>query len=87
MSQTITLRLAQRGILTLPKKLREAYNLKDGDNLTLLDLDGVFVLSPKLSQIVMLAERITDDLTQEGESLESMLKTLREEREKYHDES
>ena len=87
MSQTITLRLAQRGILTLPKKLREAYNLKDGDNLTLLDLDGVFVLSPKLSQIDMLAERITDDLTQEGESLESMLKTLREEREKYHDES
>ncbi len=87
MSQTITLRLAQRGILTLPKKLRETYNLKDGDNLTLLDLDGVFVLSPKLSQIDALAERISDDLTQEGESLESMLKTLREEREKYHDES
>lgn len=87
MSQTITLKLAQRGIITLPKKLRETYNLKDGDRFTLLDLEGVFVLSPKLSQIDALAERISDDLTQKGETLESMLKTLREEREKYNDES
>ena len=87
MSQTLTLRLAQRGILTLPKKLRETYNLKDGDSFTLLDLDGVFILSPKLIQIDALAERISDDISQKGESLESMLKILREEREKYTDES
>ncbi|MBW8010361.1 MAG: AbrB/MazE/SpoVT family DNA-binding domain-containing protein [Chloroflexi bacterium] len=87
MSQTITLRLAQRGILTLPKKLRQTYNLKAGDSFTLLDLDGVFILSPKLTQIDALADRISDDLSQKGESLESMLRTLREEREKYNHES
>ena len=87
MSQTLTLKLAQRGILTLPKKLRETYNLKNGDTLTLLDLEGVFILSPKLSQIDALADRISDDLSHKGESLESMLKTLREERKKYNHES
>lgn len=83
MDDTISVQLAQRGVLTLPKKLRDTYNLKVGDNLTLLDLGGVFVLSPRHSQIDSLAERISANLAQEGQTLEGMLKILREEREKY----
>lgn len=86
MDKMMQVHLAQRGVFTLPKKLRDAYNLKAGDSLTLLDLGGVFVLSPRHSQIDSLAERISKDLIQKGETLESMLKTLREEREKYGDE-
>ncbi len=83
MSDTITITVTQRGVVTLPKALREAYGLEEGDQLTLLDLGGVFVLSPKSAEIDILADRITKDLESNGESLESMLRVLREERENF----
>ena len=49
----------------------------------LLDLGSVFVLSPRQSQIDALASRIAQDLTEKGETLESMLQTLREQSERY----
>jgi AbrB family looped-hinge helix DNA binding protein len=79
---TMTVRVAKRGLLTLPKALRDAYNIEPGDALTLLDLGGVFVLSPRLSEVDALAEPIANDLQARGETLESMLQALREEREK-----
>ena len=83
MSDTTTLRVAQRGVVTLPKSIRDTYGLEEGDLLTLIDLGGVFVLSPKSAEVDMLADRITEELASKGESLESMLRFLREEREKY----
>jgi bifunctional DNA-binding transcriptional regulator/antitoxin component of YhaV-PrlF toxin-antitoxin module len=83
MSDTVTVQLAQRGVITLPKSLRNNYNLRPGDTLTILDLGGVFVLSPRSSQIDELAERITQALVEKGETLETMLQALREERERY----
>jgi AbrB family looped-hinge helix DNA binding protein len=83
MSDTITVNVAQRGVVTLPKSIREAYGLRPGDTLTLLDLGGVFLLSPRRSEIDTLADRITQTLTERGETLESMLHVLREERERY----
>ena len=83
MSDTITVRMAQRGVVTLPKALREGYNLRPGDNFTLLDVGGVFVLSPRRSEIDSLADRLTQALTEQGETLETMLQALREERERY----
>ncbi|MFH1926565.1 MAG: AbrB/MazE/SpoVT family DNA-binding domain-containing protein [Chloroflexota bacterium] len=87
MSDSITVRMAQRGVVTLPKVLREKYNLRPGDTFTLLDLGGVFVLSPRRSEIDALADRLTDALTERGETLESMLQAIREERERYTDQS
>ena len=83
MDDTITLQMAQRGVLVLPKALREAYHLEPGDSFTLLDLGGVFVINPRLSEIDALADLITQALLDKGETLESMLQTLREERERY----
>ena len=83
MNNTMTIQMSQRGVLVLPKSLREAYNLQPGDSFTLLDLGGVFVISPQRSEIDVIAERISKDLQDKGGSLESMLQTLREEREKY----
>jgi len=83
MSDTITVRMAQRGVVTLPKALREGYNLRPGDSFTLLDLGGVFVLSPRHLEIDSLADRLTQALTEQGETLETMLQALREERERY----
>jgi AbrB family looped-hinge helix DNA binding protein len=81
----MTVRVARRGLLTLPKALRDAYNIAPGDALTLLDLGGVFVLSPRLSEVDALADPIATDLQARGETLASMLQALREEREKVAD--
>ena len=83
MDDLLTLQVAQRGLITLPKALRDAYRIQDGDLLTLLDLGGVFVLSPHRSTIDGLAEELKAALVDQGESLESMLQALREAREKY----
>ncbi len=81
--QNFTVQIAQRGLVTLPKELRQAYNIQPGQQLTLLDLDGVFVLSPKPSRVDALANRIADELADRGETLASMLEALREARADY----
>ncbi len=83
MADTITLQMSQRGVFVLPKSIREAYNLQPGDTFTLLDLGGVFVISPRQSEIDSLADRITRTLVEKGETLESILQAVREEREHY----
>jgi bifunctional DNA-binding transcriptional regulator/antitoxin component of YhaV-PrlF toxin-antitoxin module len=81
MPKKLTIQLSQRGVVTLPKSLRDAYHLKSGDTLTLIDLGGVFVLSPKLLQVDALADKIAAEWTKSGETLESMLRALRQMRE------
>ncbi len=83
----MTVQLAQRGVIVLPKAVRDAYNLKAGDSFTLLDIGGVFILTQRNSNVDALAERITNTLVEKGETLESMLKALREEREHYDGQS
>lgn len=83
MSDTMMVQMNQRGVVTLPKSIRERYNLRPGDSLTLLDLGGVFVLTPRRSEVDALADRIAQALAERGETLETMLRALREERERY----
>jgi bifunctional DNA-binding transcriptional regulator/antitoxin component of YhaV-PrlF toxin-antitoxin module len=83
MDDTLTVQLAQRGVVVLPKSLRDRYHLEPGDTMTLLDIGGVFVLSPRHSQVDALANRLTQGLIDQGETLESMLRVIREEREHY----
>ena len=80
--ESVTLQMAQRGVITIPKSLRESYNLRPGDTFTLLDLGGIFVLNPRRSEIDAIADRIAAQWSEDGESLETMLKALREERER-----
>jgi AbrB family looped-hinge helix DNA binding protein len=75
--------MGKRGVVTIPKPIREAYHLDEGSHLTLLDLDGVLVLKPGPSEVDALAGRIGRELQARGESLEGMLEAVREERERY----
>ncbi|NUM45697.1 MAG: AbrB/MazE/SpoVT family DNA-binding domain-containing protein [Anaerolineales bacterium] len=83
MSETTTVQMAQRGLVTLPKSLREMYHLNPGDTFTLIDVGGVFILSPRRTEINRMADKIGQELRDRGESLESMLAALREAREQY----
>jgi bifunctional DNA-binding transcriptional regulator/antitoxin component of YhaV-PrlF toxin-antitoxin module len=79
---SITLQLAQRGVITIPKSLRESYGMQPGDIFTLLDLGGVFVLNPRRSEIDAIAEKMATQWAEDGETLETMLQALREERDR-----
>jgi len=77
------LQVAQRGVITLPQAIRRAYGIEPGQELTLIDLDGAFVLTARPSQVDALADKIAAELTGRGETLESMLAALREARAGY----
>jgi bifunctional DNA-binding transcriptional regulator/antitoxin component of YhaV-PrlF toxin-antitoxin module len=83
MQTTFTVQVAQRGLVTLPKEVRKAHNIEPGQQMTLLDLDGVFVLSLRPSQVDALADRIATALAERDETLASMLQTLHEVRAEY----
>ncbi len=78
--ESIQLHMAQRGVITIPKSLRESYGMQPGDTLTLIDLDGIFVIIPRRSEIDEIAGKIASQWATEGETLESMLQALRQER-------
>jgi len=83
-NNTFQVQVVRRGIITLPKELRDHNNIEEGDTLTLIDLgDGVVVISPKRSRVDEIADKLAKEWQESGESLESMLSTLREVRAEY----
>ena len=75
--------LRDRGVVTLPKPLRDRYGLGTGDVLDVVDLDGVFVLSPRASVLPELAAEIERLRLVAGYTTEELLESLRGERERY----
>jgi len=84
MSNTFQVQVVRRGIITLPKELRDNNRIEEGDLLTLIDLgDGVVVMSPQRSRVQEIADKLAKEWQESGETLESMLTTLREVRKEY----
>lgn len=77
-----TIQLREKGVITLPIGLRRKYGLRPGDMFTLVDLgDGVFTLTPKVSRVAALGDKIGQILQEAGVSVEEVLLTLNEGRE------
>lgn len=84
MNNTFEVQVVRRGIITLPKELRDQNQIEEGDTLTLIDLgDGVILISPRRSRLDEIADKLASVWQANGESLESMLATLREVRAEY----
>lgn len=80
-----TIQMRGKGSLTLPINLRNKYGLSEGDVFTLIDLgEGSFVLTPRLSEVNRLGDRITKILNEEEITLNALLDGLDEEREQYY---
>lgn len=79
----VTVQVRQRGSLTLPADLRERYGIKAGDTFRLIDLDGIFVLTPMVPMVPELAREIERARVEAGLGVEEMLAALREQRERY----
>lgn len=81
-----TIQVRQRGTVTLPAELREKYSIEAGDTYYLVDLDGLFVLTPMKPMVPELAREIERMRQEAGVSIEELLHGLREQRERYYQE-
>lgn len=82
---TMTIQVRRKGLITLPVELRRQYGLGEGDVFTLVDLgDGSFLLTPRVSQVARMGDRVARLMKEESVTLEEMLETLDEERESYY---
>lgn len=70
--------------MKLPAKLRAKYEIRKGDKLHLIDLDGVFVLTPMVPMVPELAREIERIRLEAGISMDELIQGLREQRAKYH---
>ncbi len=87
MSISITLQIRGKGAVTLPIELRRKYGLDEGDIITLIDFgDGSFLLTPKVTKVDRLGDRVAQAMAKEGVSLDEILSALDEERERYYQE-
>ncbi len=82
-----TIQVRRRGVLTLPAEFRTKYGIQPGDTFRLVDLDGVFVLTPMVPMVPELAREIERVRLEAGLSTEELLNSLREQRERYHQEN
>lgn len=71
-------RVAKRGVITLPAPVRRRLAIQEGSILTLLDLDGALILVPQILETDRLADRLAAQWDAQGINLETMLNTLRE---------
>ena len=78
-----TVRVRQRGVLTLPASLREKYGIRPGDTFRLVDLGGIFVLTPMVPMVPELAREIERMRQEAGLTVEELLEGLREQRKRY----
>ncbi len=83
----LTVQVRKRGVLTLPADLRRKYGVEEGDTFRLLDLDGIFVLTPMVPMVPELAREIERLRQEAGLSTEELLESLREERKRYYRET
>ncbi len=81
------IQVRNRGVITLPAELREKYGIETGDIFRLVDLDGVFVLTPLVPMVPELAREIEQARLEAGLSIDELLQGLREQRQRYNAES
>lgn len=72
--------------MTIPSELREKYDIREGDTFQLVDMDGIFVLTPMVPMVPELAREIERFRLESGVSTEELMQGLRGERERYYQE-
>ena len=86
MKNTYEVKVTQGGIIALPKRLREQNRIGEGDTLTLFSFkEGIVMMRPQYSRADDIADKLAREWQESGETLESMLKALREVRAEYNE--
>lgn len=85
-AKTYTVRLRDRGQLTIPKSVRERLPAAEGDILTLLQIDELLIIAPQELRIPALQARFREEMEEAGVSLADLLEGLAAEREALYRE-
>lgn len=80
-----TVQVRECDVVTLPSELRTKYGIQTGDTFRLVDLDGVFVLTPMVPMVPELTRQIEQLREEAGLSIDELLQSLREHRERDSD--
>jgi bifunctional DNA-binding transcriptional regulator/antitoxin component of YhaV-PrlF toxin-antitoxin module len=80
MQATYTVRLRERGQLTLPQTVRRDLAVDDGDILELVQMDDLVWLSPRRALLPELSKEFTALMEAEGVSMADLLQGLEEQR-------
>ena len=80
-TQTYTVRLRDRGQVTIPRDVRDKLMAEEGELLTLLQIDDLMLLTRRQPRVPALTEQFTAEMENAGVSLADLLKGLSEERE------
>lgn len=78
--QTYTVRLRERGQVTIPQAVRAELAVKEGDTLTMVQIDGLLLLRPKQPLVPQLSEQFSRQMDEAGLSLAELLEGLAQER-------
>ena len=78
--QTYSVRLRERGQLTIPQSARDNLAVKEGDTLTLIQIDGLLLLGRKQPLVPQLSEQFSKQMDEAGVSLADLLEGLAQER-------
>jgi len=81
-----TVQVRERGVVTLPAALRAKNGIRVGDTFRIIDLDGLFVLTPMVPMVPELAREIDRLRREAGISAEDLLEGLKAERARYYRE-
>ena len=79
--QTYTVRLRERGQVTIPRLVREKLSAGEGDLLTLVQFDDLMLLTPRQPRVPALTEKFTAAMEEAQVTLADLLTALAEERE------
>jgi AbrB family looped-hinge helix DNA binding protein len=67
MSPVLQVKVKRHGRITLPKELRDADHIEDGDLILLADArDGVIIMQHKKSNVGQIADQIAREFREEG---------------------
>lgn len=80
------IQIRKRGVMTIPSELREKYDIQEGDTFQLVDMDGIFVLTPMVPMVPELAREIERFRRESEASTDELMQGLRKERERYYKE-
>ncbi len=79
-----SVKLWGRGQLTIPKQVRETLKLEEDSQLSVFVVGHCLVMTPKRLLRPSLAKGVEKSLKDKGLSLADLLKTLKEERQRYN---
>jgi AbrB family looped-hinge helix DNA binding protein len=71
-------KVISRGRITLPKELRDAHNIQDGDTILLADAgDRILIMQDEKSQVDRIANKLAADFRKEGITFEDVLEVIK----------